>query len=173
MILRATLCFMVIFFFMARIIRAGLHWSSGCLLLGPPRLRRSLGQRPAFFLCYAFPPCLTATGGELLDGANSAHSLDIQAGWQISSRPPHPSPKGPAMKAARNYPPPPWSYHFDSSGALVPPAYALVGKMILDDDGGQKTYQLVLENTATGEPATCSEMNAFMQAILNNFAPVL
>ncbi len=73
------------------------------------------------------------------------------------------------MKAQRGFPQPPWGYTMSEAGHPVPPAYALVGKAVMDPDGKIATFHLVLECTATGEPATPSEMNAFMQAILDAF----
>lgn len=69
------------------------------------------------------------------------------------------------MKKKKNlYPLPPYSY-----SGFTAPEYALVGKPISNEQGNLITFQLVLENTKTGQPADPDQMKAFLQAILNKF----
>lgn len=65
------------------------------------------------------------------------------------------------------YPLPPYSYD-----GIIPPEYALVGKPVLNSEGGIVTFHLVLENTKTGKPATPEQMKAFHQAIITKFTSI-
>lgn len=61
-----------------------------------------------------------------------------------------------------SHPPGPYSYNGSAK-----PAYALVGKPVVNEVGNIVTFQLVLENTVTGKPATPDEMKSFMGHLLD------